>query len=773
MAALAAAATLGPDWPERGGSLLLAVAVAASILFGVAGFVGTLVVALAAAVLQGGLPLGPALLVALASTVPAGAGVSLLRPRSCEVSLGRAALVAAAIAAVGAVGWAYAVTAGAPAPWWGHALRAFPGFFAAAALPVAVLRVAGSSEHDHFVAIVLENLPVVVFMKDPRGRYCVVNRCTEEVLGRSRREIIGHTDDDLFPPDVAAQLKGEDAAVLGTRRVLQMEQELPVSAGLHTFLVSKFPLPHRLGGRATVGGVASDITELRRLTRALQESEGRLRDVIEHSSNLFYVHTPEHVFTYVSPQSRHFFGCEPEEAKVSWTDFVPDPESRERAMVSTERALATGVRQPPYEIEVVGRSGRALWVEVNEAPVVREGRTVAIVGALTDIDERRRAEQGRRRALSLLEAALESVGEGLLVVDRNGRIARYNQRFIEMWGVSPALLATADDRAVIAYAKSKLADPNAFVERVEALYARPDAEDMDVLELADGRTFERYSRPQRLDGEVVGRVWSFRDVTARRTAEVELRRHRDHLAELVEERTRELTSANQELETFCYTVSHDLRTPLRAIDGFSRILAEEERDRLDPAGAAHLARIRAAVGRMARLIDDLLELSRVSRCLVRHQQVDLGELAEAVVVDLRAADPDRAVEVTIERGLVAEGDATLLRSLLQNLLDNAWKFSVGRTPAHIHVGARDEGGERAFFVRDDGAGFDMAYAARLFNPFERLHSPQEFEGTGIGLATVQRIVQRHGGRVWAESAVGKGATFYFTLPGRKNGAAAE
>jgi signal transduction histidine kinase len=234
----------------------------------------------------------------------------------------------------------------------------------------------------------------------------------------------------------------------------------------------------------------------------------------------------------------------------------------------------------------------------------------------------------------------------------------------------------------------------------------------------------------------------------------------------LEDANRELEGANKELEAFSYSVSHDLRAPLRTIDGFSQILLEDYADRLDEEGEDYLGRVRAASQHMDNLIDDLLDLSRVSRGPLRRETVDLSALAMGIIDELRRSQPEREVEFVIEEGIVAFADANLLAVALENLLGNAWKFTFKQPHARIEFGSvPHEGGTRAYFVRDDGAGFDMAYADKLFGAFQRLHGSEEFEGTGIGLATVQRIVRRHGGRVWAEGEVGQGATFFFTLGG--------
>jgi signal transduction histidine kinase len=250
-----------------------------------------------------------------------------------------------------------------------------------------------------------------------------------------------------------------------------------------------------------------------------------------------------------------------------------------------------------------------------------------------------------------------------------------------------------------------------------------------------------------------------RDMTERRRVEEEIRTLNDTLAR----RVAELHAVNKELESFSYSVSHDLRAPLRSIDGFSQALVEEYGDRLDDTAADYLRRIRGATRRMGELIDDLLDLSRVTRRELHREEVDLSGLASAVLAGLARAEPERQVEIDIGAGLMGHGDPHLLRLALDNLLGNAWKFTSRQPSARIEFGARHEGDRPVYYVSDNGVGFDMAYADKLFGAFQRLHPGREYPGTGIGLATVHRIVLRHGGRVWAQSEMGQGATFFFTL----------
>lgn len=264
--------------------------------------------------------------------------------------------------------------------------------------------------------------------------------------------------------------------------------------------------------------------------------------------------------------------------------------------------------------------------------------------------------------------------------------------------------------------------------------------------------------------EVAVLIEAFNDMLAQISVrDSALQKARDELEQRVEERTAQLVAANKELEAFSYTVSHDLRGPLEIISTIGYILEKDYGKNLDAKAQDFLRDAQAAAKRMSELIDQLLTLSRVATSEMRQEVVDLSALAREVAAELQRREPQRQVELAVRDGAVVEGDPTLLRVVIDNLLGNAWKYSAGQQRAHVEFGWIGEHSHRVYFVKDNGAGFDPASAARLFQPFQRLHSSADFPGTGVGLATVQRIVSRNGGRIWAEAAVGQGATFYFTL----------
>ena len=383
---------------------------------------------------------------------------------------------------------------------------------------------------------------------------------------------------------------------------------------------------------------------------------------------------------------------------------------------------------------------------------------------------RERAESERLEQAEQVRLLMDATEEGIYGVDFKGLCTFINRAALKMLGYDqPEDLLGLNLHDLIHHS---LPDGSPYLKeqcrvRLAMLAGKNAHAENEVHWRADGTSFpvEYWSRPIVRNGRIAGTVVSFVDITARKYIEAELAQYREHLEELVRLRTDQLESANRELEAFSYSVSHDLRAPLRAVDGFARALGEDYANRLDDNGRDYLKRILNGAERMSELIDDMLQLSRVSRVTLRPVETDLSAMANEIVARLAAASPGRQVHVDIAPALTAHADARLLEIALTNLLDNAWKYTGRSEQARIEFGQQQIDGQPAFFVRDNGAGFDMQYADKLFGVFQRLHRSDEFPGTGIGLATVQRIIQRHGGRVWAESAPGLGATFFFTLAG--------
>jgi signal transduction histidine kinase len=370
-----------------------------------------------------------------------------------------------------------------------------------------------------------------------------------------------------------------------------------------------------------------------------------------------------------------------------------------------------------------------------------------------------------RRLRALLHSVVGATHHPLAVVDGEARVIAANPAFERAFGT--AAVATAGRCLYdLAGGRLDLVAVRCLVEEVLPQAAALVNREIDLDDGAGGRR-TMLASGQRIAGIERARpllLLALEDVTDSRRAVVELCSLNAELERRVSDRTAQLQAANRELEAFSYSVSHDLRSPLRAISGFSDELLRSHAAALDERGRHYLARVRSASERMAELIDDLLDLSRIGRDAMAVTTVDLSALAAAAGAELAQRHPGREVALTVEPGLVAEGDPRLLRVALENLLDNAWKFTANNTQANVHFGCEQVGARAAFFTRDDGAGFDMAHAGNLFGAFQRLHSERDFSGTGVGLATVKRVVHRHGGEVWAEGEPGVGATFYFTLP---------
>jgi PAS domain S-box-containing protein len=406
-----------------------------------------------------------------------------------------------------------------------------------------------------------------------------------------------------------------------------------------------------------------------------------------------------------------------------------------------------------------------VWLETSKIPLTDlNGNIIGILGTYTDISERKQAIEDKRRSEQRLTLHFQQTPLAVIEFNNDREIVQWNQAAETIFGYhrDEAIGRNVVDLIVPKPERHQL-------QRVadSLLHAQDGRRRTNKNITKDGRTImcDWYNTPLvDENGHVIGVASAAMDITERVKTEQELAQYREHLEELVEQRTDELTRVNKEMEAFSYSVSHDLRAPLRSIDGFSQVLMEDYFDKLDEDGKDFLQRVRQGAQRMAQLIDDMLKLSRLTRSQMKNENVNMSEIATEIAAILQKETPQRSAQFLIEPNLYADGDEGLLTVVLDNLISNAWKYTSKKSHAIIEMGARTDDKEITYWIKDNGAGFNMKYVDKLFGAFQRLHHTQEFEGSGIGLATVARIIHRHGGRVWAEGKENQGAVFYFTLP---------
>ena len=615
-----------------------------------------------------------------------------------------------------------------------------------------------------------------VWLFSPEGRVLMANEVAFIRFGQPAADVVGKLMIEILPPEMARTRMAKLREAVESTRPLEWEDERSGILFHHCF----YPVLDAQGQVVSVACFSKDITERKQAEAALRELSQRLSYHVDNSPLAVIEWGADMRLTRWSGEAEHIFGWKAEEVLGKrMTDFrwiYPEDESK---VIDVSDGLQTGTAPRRFSANRNYRKdGSVVYCEwYNSSLLDESGQLRSILSLVLDVTARKEAERLRHKFELLVSHSTEFIGMCDL---------KFVPFYVNEAGMRLVGLESQEQAFATPVKEFFFPEDQAFI--YEGFFPRVMREGSGEVEIRF-RHFQTGAPIwmiygvfflKNVEGQPVGLATVSRDISARKQAEEQIRTLNTQLEQRVRERTAELAASNKELEAFCYSVSHDLRAPLRGIDGFSLALLEDYSHQLDARGQDYLARVRRGCQSMGTLIDDLLNLSRLTRSAMHRAPVDLSALAERIEAGLRLLEPQRQVEFRITPGLTAAGDEHLLEAVLQNLLGNAWKYTGQRERAEIEFGVwekpsqgvggkgREGDGEHpahgpVFFVRDNGAGFDMLYADKLFAPFQRLHSATAFPGNGIGLATVQRVILRHGGRIWFEAAVDQGATFYFTL----------
>ncbi len=643
------------------------------------------------------------------------------------------------------------------------------------------------AEEQIYLSRLVDSSPASITIHDKNGKFLYANERTFKLHGYSR---------DEFMKINVHQLDVPESEVLLDSRIRQVMENGEVSFEASHFRKDGSTLPlhisariTELGGEQVIESIAIDLTERKMFENTLHESNEIARAILNAVTESVFLMDAEGMVLAANETTALRLGKQdPSLVGTNIYGLLPTEVAESRK----ERVFAVLSEGKPlfFEDERFG-----VWIENSIYPVFDadgEARRVAIYGR--DITDRKKIEselrESEERYKSLHNASFGGIAihdKGVILECNRGLSEMMGYPYDELIGMDGLLLITPNSREFVrhniitGYEKPYEAfglrkNGEIFPMRLEARnipYKGKNVRTVEFRDITEQKLAEEKIREDQVELERLleeaerSHQALLSVVEDQKEAQEQVQRLNAELEQRVQDRTAQLKAVNQELEAFSYSVSHDLRAPLRALDGFSSALISDYQETLDVQGRHYLARIQEASRRMGQLIEDLLNLSRISRREVKLNHVDLSQLARQIADDLKTQSPTQSVEFNISPGLIVQADPGLLKIALENLLHNALKYSSKKEIALIQVGVLGQPGPdgRVFYVRDNGAGFDMAYVDKLFTPFQRLHGTQEFSGTGIGLSIVQRIITRHGGRIWTEAAVNQGATFYFTLGG--------
>jgi PAS domain S-box-containing protein len=617
----------------------------------------------------------------------------------------------------------------------------------------------------------IDALPDCVYTKDREGRFVISNQANVRLLGANHEEEIrGKTSRDLGPGEIAEGYMENDQQVVTTGAPLLDHEELFVmpDGEARTFSTAKVPLRNAMGEVIGLVGVSRDITAQQRAEKALRKSEAGLRLAQRIGRIGSWEVDLRKSITEWSEETYRIFGCRPGTFHPTTEGFfrLVHPEDRDLVRRARLEALEHD-KSFSVDYRIVGDDGSERFV-AQQARIIRDetGDPIQLIGTIQEITDRKLAEAALRESEERFRVLFERSPEAIFILDPQGGdpelpIVDCNEVACRQHGYTR--------NELIGRSFSLLDDALTQPEKIEQFVQR-----VRQLRVIQAETSRRRKDGSRFYFE----SWTTliatsnrdlmldmgRDISERKKTEAAVHRINEELEARVLERTRQLEQANRELEAFSYSISHDLRAPVRAITGFSQIIAADYGQQFQGEVARLFTLISKSGQRMGELIDDLLSFSRLSALELRRAPVDMTALARSVVAELRLDQTNGHARVRVADLPAANGDASMLRQVLTNLLTNALKFSRNAAEPIVTVDARNDQDRVVYCVRDNGVGFEMKYASKLFKVFQRLHKPEQFEGTGVGLAIVQRVVHRHGGQVWAESKPGQGAVFCFTLP---------
>lgn len=613
----------------------------------------------------------------------------------------------------------------------------------------------------------IESAPDAIVIVNEQGRIVLVNAQTELWFGYARDELLDQPVELLIPERF--QVNHQNYRQAYTKNPVVR----PMGVGLDLYARRKngsnFPVEINLSPLQTknerlVTSIIRDISARRQAEEERRASEARFRVLLESAPDAIVIVNEQGDIVLVNAQTELWFGYTRDELLGQPVELLIPERFRTRHQSYRQAYTANPVVRPSgVDLNLYGRrkDSSEIPVEINLSPL-RIGQELFVISIIRDITARKQSEQAQREAQAKYQELVNNLRVG---------VYRHTSASGCFTKVNPAMIAMFEAESVEQLQTYPIVNLcrdegcwQVFMDKIKQ-QGFVDNEEIPLVTLKKREFSASVTAAMKQDS--AGNTYYdgiIEDISERKETE----RRIQQLNAALRDRAMVLESVNHELEAFSYSVSHDLRAPLRAVDGFSRILLDEYTDCLDEKGQDRLKRVRAAAQRMAMLIDDLLKLSRITRSELKREDINLSALAGEVIEELRKQEPERTVQCTIQPDLIAWGDARLLRIVLDNLLGNAWKFTGKRPDAQIEFGMHKQDREQVYFVRDNGAGFDMAYAEKLFGAFQRLHETSEFPGTGIGLATAQRIIHKHGGRIWAEGEVEQGATFHFTLEAREN-----